>query len=354
MAQKQFKKLNLDRKRLKGYIQEFCKQEFTSSNVGDINPVSEKSLQNRCNISADGKNIIIDFYYNNDGTTTIQPLVGTERDIQNTLASYILAKIDFKEVSNISYSIRLDKDTVNTVLEYLQELDGVQKTEEVLSPDHIYKLFKFIGPTGDKLVIKYFTNGTFQVQGKPLYLYHEVSCFLAQYLPFEKAVYNQEQAYCIQIDSSDMRQEIQDLLPKSHIVIDDTLQNILVMSLAFKKIDINLPDYSGFVTPAMRVLEGYIKRLLHDNGRIVNRTFDCFGINDATGLHVLHNNITKCANTKKAIEQAYNYYTKERHGLMHASGRPDMHVVIEDPKIAVQKIIEITGIIEHTYSYIAS
>lgn len=138
------------------------------------------------------------------------------------------------------------------------ELDGVQKIEEVLSPDGIYKLFKFVGPTGDKLVLKHFTNGTLQIQGKPLYLYQEVTCFLSQYLPFEQVVHNQEQAYCITIDTTGIQQEIVDLLPKAHKVIDSTLQKILVSSLAFRKIDINLPDYSSFVLPTLRVLDGFI------------------------------------------------------------------------------------------------
>lgn len=81
MAHSPFKKLNIDQTKLKDYILEFCEQEFTAYNIDDIKPVSDNSIQHRCQINADGKNLIINFYFNSDGTTTIQPQVGKERDL---------------------------------------------------------------------------------------------------------------------------------------------------------------------------------------------------------------------------------------------------------------------------------
>ena len=351
MANSPFGKLNLDRTKIKDYIVEFCEQEFCKFNLSDINSVN--SIQHRCSIDADGKKLMIDFYFNTDGTTTIQPTVGKEKDIQVKLASHILSKIAPRlACPNANYSLKLENSSADLVIEYLQNLEGVEQLEKVISPDGVYELYKFQGPTGDKIVLKYFTNGTFQVQGKPLYLYQEVTCLLSEHLPFEQVVHNQEQAYCIKLDHDELKQEIVCLLPKAHVVIDPILQNVLVSSLAFKKIDINLLDYSPFITPALRVLDGYIKRLLYDNGKVINGTFNCFGKDPGSGFYQLDNNITTCANTKKAIEEAYNYYSKERHGYMHAGGVPEAHVVIENSAVANQKIMEILSVIEHTYSYI--
>jgi hypothetical protein len=166
LAHSSFKKLNIDQTKLKDYIQEFCEQEFTAYNIDDIKPISDNSLQHRCKIDTNGKNLIIDFYFNSDG------------------------------------------------------------------------------------------------------------------------------------------------------------------------------------------LDGFIKRLLFDNNRIINKTFDCFTRDQATGQYILQNNIVGCSNTAKAIEEAFNYYSRERHGLMHASGIPESHVVIEDPNIANQKIMEVLAVIERTYGYI--
>lgn len=353
MANSSFGRLNIDRSKLKDYIKEFCDQEFAAFTIEDIKLVSDKANQHRCKFAADGKNYTVDFYFNGDGTTTIQPIVGKETHSQIMLATYIVSRIDPKVArASVDYSVRLEKGAVDILVEYLLQLSGVRKLEEVVSPDESYILYKFIGPTGDKLVFKYYKNGTFQIQGKPLYLYHEVSCFLSEYLPFDQVVDTQQQAYCIKLDSAEIKQEIIDLLPKAHTILDPTLQNILVASLAFKKIDINLPDYSSFVSPTLRVLDGYIKRLLHDNGRIISSTFNCFTMDQSTGQYVLQNNIVSCNNTVRAIEEAYNFYSAERHGLMHAGGIPDDHVVIEDPNIAAQKIMEILAVIERTYAYI--
>lgn len=354
MANTDFKKLNIDQKKLKDYIQEFCEQEFSTYTIRDIKLVSNKSNQHRGEIIGDGKNLIIDFYFNKDGTTTIYPLVGKEAAIQNLLASHILSKIDPKAASpNANYTVSLTKEKADLVIEYLKSLEGVHKTDEVLSPNGNYRLFKFVGQTGDKLVLKHFTNGTFQIQGKPLYLYQEVTCLLAQYLPFEQVVHNQEQAYCINIDSEEMKNEIISLLPQAHTVIDDTLKNILVASLAFKKININLPDYSSYVYPSLRVLEGYIKRLFYNNNYVIKGTFNCFNKDDLTGQYSLKPNIISCSNTTKAIEEAYNHYNRNRHGLAHAGGIPNYHVTIESPDIASKMIKEILGVIERTYAYIS-
>lgn len=352
-AHSPFGRLNINRAKLEDNIQEFCEREFDSYQIDGIKLLSDKSHQYRCKMTADGKNLIIDFYFNDDGTTTIQPIVGKEQTIQLSLALHILSKIDPKAASpSANYSVRLVKEHVDMVISYLQELPGVQKLAETTSPDMGYILYRFAGPTGDKLVLKHYTNGTFQVQGKPLYLYQEVTCFLSQYLPFEEAVHNQEQAYCIRLDVAEIKQEIIDLLPKAHVILDTILQNKLVSSLAFKKIDINLLDYSSFIHPTLIVLEGYIKRLLYNNGRIITGNINCFTKDDATGLYILQNNVITCPNTARAIEEAYNYYSKERHGHMHAGGIPDSHAIIEDPAIANQKIMEILAVIESTYAYI--
>lgn len=358
MSDARLKNLNLIRENLKLYISEFAEMTFSSFEIGDINLINAGNGQHRCKVVGDNQEISIDFYYKQDGTTSLSPIPpGSQLSID--LALFIVGKINpTMAAPNASYSVKnMLNDDVKFVIEYLDELKshGVEKLEEVWS-DKGYRLYKYKGPNGDKIVVKHFLIGTLQVQGKPLQLFQEITSLLSQYLPFDEAVHEQEKCYNISLDIDEINTEIEQMLPSAHGIIDEVLKKILVQSLALRKIDINLPDYSGFVFPAMRVLEGYIKHLFYESGIRLGPTFNEFIPPNGT-LHVfkLKEDVAyeiNCHKRCKAIEEAYNYYHASRHGIGHANSIPEAHVIIEDIQVANDKIRETLDVIERTYRYI--
>lgn len=76
-------------------------------------------------------------------------------------------------------------------------------------------------------------------------------------------------------------------------------------------------DYSMYVFPALRALEGHIKYLITKAGGNAGRRFDCFG-SDSTNpkMYVVTAKFpNRCKNS--SIENCYNYYKSHRDTIFH-------------------------------------
>ncbi len=347
-----FKGLHLDRDKLPEYINEFCQNTFAQYNVSEISQMS--GPQHRCEIVGDGKEFLVDFYFNGDGTTTIQPKVGKNQDTSLKLATEILTKLQYKgtDTRGSSYSVSpIEKEDVSLVIEYLSELEGVELVNRSCNTSNKYELFQFKSKIGDKITLKYYENKRFQIQGKPLYLYQEVTCLLSGYFPFDEMIKKQSEFFSVDIDPKEVRTEMQELLPNAYAILDETLRKILSASLAYRNIDIQLEDYSSFVFPALRVLEGYLKVLLGKKGVRVGKKFDMFDHNGKTfELNLNTKDTIGCTKTITAVESLYNYYNANRHGLFHVETVTSATRIIKNKETADSIINEVLSLIEDTYS----
>ena len=213
-------------------------------------------------------------------------------------------------------------------------------------------LYQYQSKIGDRLTIKYFTNKTLQIQGKPMYLYQEVVCLLAEFFPFDEVVKNQAESYSVPLDPAEVRTEIDGLLPTAHTVLDQTLINILIASVAFTKIDISLPDYSSFAFPALRALEGYLKYLFKTKGITIPKQFTHFNEDKTTGIYHLGPNTIAtvgCPKTCQAMEEIYNYLNKNRHGLFHTEAIASATRIISNKKDAHKIIWDTINLIESNH-----
>lgn len=348
---KVFKKLNLDRQKIDKWIRDYCGLKFKEFEYNGISHVNNNLY--RSEFLGDGRIITIDFYFNQDGTTTINPAVGKHREISIDCAFYIREQAgDLADRKNFSYSIhRMKKEDVERLLEYLLENDRVKKTGFDEAPN--YTLHRYESSFGDRITLKYFTNGTLQVQGKPLYLYQEVTCFLAEYYPFEQLIDAQAEYFHVSIKKEDIKHEINTFLRYSQSFLGDHLVNMISTSIIYKQIDIDLDDYTSFVFPVLRVLEGYIKKLfLSKNYTLPKRGFNDIFIcpfGDKFELRESVKESIKCEATCNAIEKAYNYYNKNRHGLFHIENIPEASRFIQNKHEAIRIINEVLILIEETY-----
>ncbi len=345
--------LNLDRDQLIPDIQEFCSGKFSSgATVSELGPVNKGNNQYRCKIVGDNKEVLIDFYFRDDGTTTIQPKVGGHQELSIELATHILSKVPYRDVKNSSYSVKATDEIIQFVLEYLDDLDGVSQTYKDTTGQNGYMLYQYQSKIGDRLTIKYFTNKTLQIQGKPMYLYQEVVCLLAEFFPFDEVVKNQAESYSVPLEPAEVRREIESLLPTAHKVLDPMLINILIASVAFTKIDIKFPDYSSFTFSALRTLEGYLKYLFVTKGITVNKHFKEFKEDKTTGIYYLRPSIATavgCPKTGQAMEEIYNYLNKNRHGLFHTAAVVSATRIISNKKDAHKIIWDTINLIESSH-----
>lgn len=351
---KVFKKLNINREKIDDWVRDFCGSRFKKFEYNGIAHVSNN--QYRSEFFGDGKLITLDFYFNNDGTTTINPAVGKHKDISLECAFYFLEKAgDLVERRNFSYSIRkMKQEHVDLLIEYLLVNDQIKKISFDDTPN--YTLHRFESSFGDRITLKYFTNGTLQVQGKPLYLYQEITCFLAEFYPFDQLIDAQAEYFHVPIRKEDIEDEINGTLKYSKDFLGEHLVKMLSASLVYKKIDIDLDDYTSFVFPVLRVLEGYIKKLfLSSNYKLPDKGskgFDNIFICPFGKEFELRDEVKEkinCEATCKAIEKAYNYYHQNRHVLFHIRNVPEASRYIENKHEAVRMINEVLSLIEETY-----
>ncbi|WP_342762067.1 type II toxin-antitoxin system RnlA family toxin [Bacillus sp. BR3(2024)] len=350
-----FKSLLLDREQLSEWINQIAREAFTNYSVSNLELVGKSQNQYRCIVVGDDKEIYLDFYYNGDGTTTIQPNCGANPDVGREMAVKMLNFIQFKnsDMTSMSYSVRpLEKGDFDIIVEYLTGLEDCKLLDSNRNDTNKYHLFKFRSKIGDKLTLTYFDNQRLQLQGKPAFLYQEVTCMLASYFPFDEMVKSQAEFFSVDLSPKEIRDEMKELLPNAYASLDETLKSILSSSLALQKIDIPLEDYSCFAFPALRTLEGYLKGIFRGQGIIVGKEgfyfFDKVG-----GKYVL--NVEKCGIkcnnvVIQCIEHLYNYYNRQRHGLFHASGIGVGSRILADKRLAETIISDVVSLIETSHN----
>ncbi|MHC8522513.1 type II toxin-antitoxin system RnlA family toxin [Rossellomorea sp. H39__3] len=224
MSQKNiFKSLNLDRKKLPEIIQEFVQKRFSSSQISDIEHIN--GTLHRCTIQADFKTILLDFYYLENGKTTIRPS-GQHVDISTELAAHIKGKIQFAATDRTGdYSVcPLEEEEFDFIIEYLQEgLEDVKKIAESDNEAQKYVLYQFQSSIADKITLKYYkTTRRLQIQGKPMYLYQEVTCLLARHFPFEEVIKNQSEFFSIEIKPEEIREKCRNYCLPRIIILERT------------------------------------------------------------------------------------------------------------------------------------
>lgn len=351
-----FRGLHLKRSMLPQWIKEFAEKKFTTFTCSEIELVGGN--QYRCTIVGDDKELLVDFYFNKDDKTTIQPKVGQNQDISLELATYILGQLEYKhsDIKSRSYSVHpLPKDEFGLIIEYLEEeLKGVKKIYESRNDTNRYSLYQFKSEIGDKITLTYFDNKRLQIQGKPFFLYQEVTCLLSAYFPFEDVIKNQSEFFSVEISPTEVRDEMKEMLPSAYNYLNEELKKVLSASLALQKIDIELEDYSSFVFPALKTLEGYLKQIFAGKGILIKKDGfgKHFGYNGVLNKHELLHDPKKeigCSLTIEVIETLYNYVYKHRHTIFHAEAIVSATRIIETKQVAEQIIERVISLIETTY-----
>ena len=345
-----FKSLNLNRDMIPELLAAF------QPGVTVTGPVVKSSTQIEYVVVVDDKPATIHFYLIKDGTTTIYPKVGKNQDVSEAIAEYIKGSALIDERKNFSLAFRLvQAEHFDFLLQYLTE-----ELESKLEEDRVengYRMVKVRGRFNDSLTYKYFENGTLQIQGKPLYLYLETSYFLSEFLDLGDIIAVQSKLYEIPIDVTEIDYELKAFLPRVYDFLDEVHRKVLSSSLVLRKLKLPLSDYSPFAFPALRALEGYIKKLLEGRGIVVNRDgfgelFDQNATKSAFILKEKYRETVGCPSTSEAIQSGYSYLNRHRHTLFHAGASSAFTRIIEDRLQADAIITDVLNIMDQSYAKI--
>jgi hypothetical protein len=316
--------------------------------------------------SQDGCDVTVEFLFIQNGTTTIHTKIGKHHDKGEQLALYLKDKLVGDSRKSISVSVRnIDQDAFNLLIEFLQELKNEDSdiAEISVAPNSENQTQKSIRATSkynDSLTLTHYrTTNTLLIQGKPLYGYYQVSYFLAKFTDmngFLEIVYKGEESpNIVDVDKNRIEAELKALLPNAYSSLGEGILTMLRTSYTLKDISISLPDYSCYVFPALRALEGVIRKLLFNEGYPIeenNNSFSGIFYKDSRMNYLVDNDFKQRISNSKvcdALEHCYNYFVQQRHTLFHANDFTDSSRFISTKEQATQILEKVVKTIDTAY-----
>ncbi len=357
-----FKELNLDRPRLKE-----CVEEFWRNNNSQRCIYSEESVsRHRVKYSQDGCEVMVDFLFKNNGTTTIHTKTGKHPDKGEHLALYLRDKLVGDSRKSVYVTVKnIDQDTFELLIEFLKELksedsDVAEISVAPNSEDQTKKSIRIISKYKDSLTLTHYrTTKTLLIQGKPLYGYYQVSYFLAKFTDlngFLQIIYKgEEKPNITDLDENLIETDLKALLPNAYSSLGEGILIMLRTSYTLKNISIPLPDYSCYVFPALRALEGVMRKLLFNEGYYIetnNNSFSGIFYKDSRMNYLVDNDFKQRIGNSKlcdALEHCYNYFIQQRHTLFHANDFTDSSRFISTEAEANQIIEKVVKTIDTAY-----
>ena len=359
-----YKKMLLDRTKLKSLCDQFCAEKDYS-----LDSFDELADRNRIVFTRSDGEIpaTVDLLLNNDGSTTAHYKMGKNQEVGLELAVFLKGSIDAHEPDVVNLLLKnFTKEKFDSLTEFLQNSEDEQKNKEfevtdVSNVSYCTKLKVRSNNHSDTLSIThYHTKNKLQLQGKPLYTYRQTAYILAEDLDFNglcSVVYKQDMSEeSIKINYNDIETELNEHIPDAYHQLDEKLINMLKSCYALRSLNIDLPDYGLMVFPALRVLEATIRKLF-TNFRITagHKIGSHFKRNSNSTFSVkpkTKSSIT-CSKTITALENCYTFYHKQRHQLFHTSDFPDASYVIEDKTRALNLIEGTLKLINRTYKNVS-
>lgn len=149
-----YKNLNLDRSR----ILELAANALPGATV---EPLVQKGSAHECSILVDGKQSLLHFFFNNDGTTTILWKVGKHHDVSEIAAKHIAEYGVTNPQKSFSLALRgRAPHEVALLIEYLTNDIGATliKQDDIDFPSHT--AYRLQSKEGDAIMIKHYSNAT--------------------------------------------------------------------------------------------------------------------------------------------------------------------------------------------------
>ena len=348
-----YKDLNLDRGKLEEFIpvaiQEVCGKSYpyTLNDNGNCSKLLA--------IQAEQGEIKIILFYNKKGSTTINPDVGKQQELSNKIAAVLVENSIISERDNFSFCIpNFKPENLSDLIKTLTD-EGVAKKQSD-EEQAICRVIKLVGlQQNDTITIKHYSSKKIQFQGRPILLYKHICMFLSEACAAKDIISAQEEFYKIKINQSNVDTEFNAYFPKSKDFLGYKLKEIILPTFTLLHISIQLTDYSLFVFPILKGLEGYIRKLFSDNGVITGRGFlgsyftNEYDKNDRLRVEIQHREIINNEKICGAIEKAFEYFTVQRNTLFHIDGAILPTRTIETMQEARTIIFDVVDIIESTY-----
>ena len=341
----------IERTKIEGYITSICEEQYKNKNY-KVSPLAKVGNGNasRCKLIVDNMELMLDFFFNKDGSTTISPK-GKNIEASTKLKIELEDSYAFKSTAAKSHTFKkVSHEWGDKLISYMSSLENV--SFEKVDTNENQERFVFKNGVGDTLTVnRYKTTGTLLLQGKAAYLYREALSFLShcQEISLDDVISCTNVFHNVEVNSQDIDNELQYLLPNAYDKIDDTIIKLLSPSLVLMKVNLELSDYSCYVFPVLKALEGYIKFLF---------TFKKVKVGDGFGDIFRFGKLTVNIATlvddelfQEEIEKLYDHWKNNRHTKFHTNQKLNESEII-DREMAHNIINTTLQIIESSYNNI--
>lgn len=295
-------------------------------------------------------------YENGDGSTTLSKIGTCTQEEYDKFASQIASFCAMGNSRPFEVSIaRVPTQHVKDLLGYLKG----QGETEIEKDEFGYHLTKLKGHQGDVLTIKYYANGTIQLQGRWAKLASHAHDFLTNVLPYETSVKAQIDSFHVPITVAQAQGELEARLPLSFGRLGRVVCAQLTSALVLFKVNVQLPDYGAVAFPALRGLEGFIKAQLLEAGfdpAAADSFGEYFKQGSAPGSYVMNDVSALHAGEPLAslLAQCYTLYKSERHSIAHMNGDPETSRMVDSMDSARNIVTKVFDTIEHFFSKLAT
>lgn len=304
----------------------------------------------RCVMLADGREAMLNLFFNNDGTTTITP-TGKNTEISSVIKALLEEQCKYSgSEQGKTYSIRkIPGEWAENLIKYLSSLENVTAEEYGTDTVPVHRTCVFTSKIGDKLTVNIYQTGTLTLQGKPAYLFSEAIAFLSYCndVSVDDIINSINSFHDVSIKTSEVRNDMEVLMPRAYGNIDETILKLLSPSVSLRKVNIDLEDYSCYAFPALRALEGYIKYLFGLKGIAIGYTFHKIFKGDVL-ISSIADQIAD-AEFQRELERLYAYFRGNRHVIFHTEQILIGTKMIEDKHEADEIINMVFHLIESSY-----
>ncbi|WP_313156816.1 RNase LS family HEPN domain-containing protein [Sphingobacterium multivorum] len=288
--------------------------------------------------------------YQSDGRYTLTATNGKNRDLSEKIKAHILRECLVPEIENKTLFVRnMTDEEYKALIEYLGCYGAVVDSVKELALGSQHKI---IGKYGGAIYLNRFKTGSFSVQGTSNLLKMYLVEALTELLPYKEIIDAQIKSHGLDKDVDESLEELRAVIPKSFDFLGETIQSIVCPALVFRKLDLKLTEYSTYVFPVLKGLEGFIKKLFLDHGvTITESTFSSYishGKVQSKYVSLLNN-----PDVVEAIENSYNLYKNNRHTVFHVDGTIIATRIIEDSKEADEIVDDVFSIMESSITNIS-
>lgn len=208
------------------------------------------------------------------------------------------------------------------IIDLIKEEYGSDLTESQQTIAHGFSYGLSLGKK-DKVTINHYDTNKLMVQGKPQTLFSCITTYVMELVDIEDIPRIFNQTYRLDVNKDNVKDEFQYYLPNSYDKFSDKMQRVLHQAVYNLHLTGDVFDGTFLVQPAMRVLEGHLKKIVIEkqiapnHNHIKRNGFDFFEPNGSK-----YQLKAVCEGTASPSEIAYlgrcyTFYHNNRHVLEH-------------------------------------